>query len=221
MANLIFSILKEKVTTVMSDPVIEDITDETPVEENTEGTTSEEEIVEETIEEETEPVTLSEGETEPEETTSEETIIEPTEENPEEEPEETTPEEDVENPVEEDTDTETEDETPEEVPDESPTYVIANIIVCKSYEIASRIARCEFGPTALAIETSLYSVNIGDTYKDGVFYDANGNEVLKELTETERIQELEAKLANQAKGFESQAENIALLNETLLEVLMG
>lgn len=126
-------------------------------------------------------------------------------------PEEETPGEEL---------TEGEIETEEPV-EESPTYVIANIIVCASYEIASRIARCEFGESALAIDTTLFPVAIGDTYRDGVFYDYLGNVIERNLTESEQIEALTIANEEQKRIIDLQAEEIALLNETLLEMLMG
>lgn len=119
-----------------------------------------------------------------------------------------------------------EEETPGEEPvedpiEESPTYVVANVIVCASYEIASRIARCEFGESALAIDTTLFPVTIGDTYRDGVFYDSLGNVIDRNLTESEQIEALTVANEEQKKTIELQSEEIALLNETLLEMLMG
>ena len=93
-----------------------------------------------------------------------------------------------EEPIEETPESET--PTEEDPIEESPTYVVANIIVCDTYEIASRVARCEFGESALAIDTTLYPVAIGDTYRDGVFYDSLGNEIKRNLTESEQIEAL-------------------------------
>lgn len=98
--------------------------------------------------------------------------------------------------------------------EESPTYVVANVIVCESYEIASRIARCEFGETALAIDTTLYPVAIGDTYRAGVFYDALGNVIERNLTEQEQIETLQRANAEQAAV-------IADLNQQLLMVQLA
>lgn len=132
--------------------------------------------------------------------------------------EETTPEE----TPEEQTEPETVSEDPiEETPEESPIYVVANVIVCESYEIASRIARCEFGESALAIDTTLFPVAIGDTYRDGVFYDSLGNVIKRNPTESEQIEALTLANEEQKKLIELQAEEITLLNETLLEMLMG
>lgn len=131
------------------------------------------------IEENSESVSSSESEIVSEEITSE--VIE------------------SEEPIEENSESESQAEPAEEITEdpeeieESPTYVVANVIVCKSYEIASRIARCEFGESALAIDTTLYPVSIGDTYRDGVFYDSLGNVIERNLTESEQIEELTRK----------------------------
>ena len=100
-------------------------------------------------------------------------------------------------------------------------YTIKNVIVADNFEMASRIARLQYGETAIAIDTMLYKVGIGFTYKDGIFYDAAGNKVDKNPTESERIASLETRLASQNETISAQGEEIALLNETLLEVLMG
>lgn len=207
--NQIFSILKKV------EPVTETPVEETP-EEVVEETTTEETTEEVVSEEQSEPVTVSEEETQTEEPIEEGTT---SEENIEETPVEGSTETEPEDPIEEETEPEeTESENTEE---ESPIYVIANVIVCPTYEIASRIARCEFGESALAIDTTLYPVAIGDFYKDGVFYDPLGNEIKRNLTESEQIEALTLANVEQKKIIELQAEEIALLNETLLEMLMG
>lgn len=197
--NQIFSILKKK-----TEPVIDTPVEDLPIEEST----SEENSDVISSEENSESVSVSESESVSEEITSEVSESE--------EPVEVISESESEDPVEE----------PEEIPteepiEESPTYVVANVIVCASYEIASRIARCEFGESALAIDTTLYPVVIGDTYRDGVFYDRLGNVIERNLTESEQIEELTRANALQAEKIASQEEEIALLNDTLLEMLMG
>jgi len=201
--NQIFSILKKIVkpveTPVEDIPLKEEVIEETPTGEVTE-------------EEQTEPATVSDEVIgEPNENISEEI----TEESPVEDPTETESEE----PIEEET--EPEETVTENTEEESPTYVVVNVIVCKSYEIASRIARCELGESALAIETTLYPVAIGDTYKDGIFYDSEGNVIERNLTEQENIELLQKKNAEQALTIERQAEEISLLNDMLLGIVMG
>lgn len=204
--NQIFSILKKV------EPVPETPAEETPGE-----------VIEETIQEETTPdETAGEEQTETTEEPAEETPEEPTEE-PVEEPveeeaqteepvgeEPTETEEPTEEPVEEE-----EPETDQEATEEGgPIYVVANIIVCPTYEIASRIARCEFGESALAIDTTLYPVAIGDIYRDGVFYDSLGNVIERNLTEQEQIAALRQANADQAAVIED-------LNTQLLMVQLA
>lgn len=70
-------------------------------------------------------------------------------------------------------------------------YQIENIIVADNYEIASKIARMQYGDTAIAMDTTLYPVAIGHTYQDGKFYNDDGREVEKNPTEEERIKKAE------------------------------
>lgn len=70
---------------------------------------------------------------------------------------------------------------------------IKNTIVCDNYEIANQIAKINYGDNAIAVDTTLYPVSIGDNYIDGSFY--RNNEVIKRnLTEEERIAELNEQL---------------------------
>lgn len=189
--NQIFSILKKKI-----EPVIETPIEDTPLEE---------EVIEETIPEEV--VEPTEPETDPAEVTPGEELIEG--------------ETEIEEPTETESEEPTEEETVTENTEEAPVYVVANVIVCTSYEIASRIARCEFGESALAIDTTLFPVAIGDTYINGIFYDSEGNVIERNLTESEQIEALMLANTEQKEIIESQAEKIALLNELLLEMLIG
>lgn len=75
--------------------------------------------------------------------------------------------------------------------EQSAMYKIENIIVADSYEFASKVARTNYGNTALAIDTTLYPVSIGFTYITGNFYDTNNVLVVKNKTEQERIEQLE------------------------------
>lgn len=69
---------------------------------------------------------------------------------------------------------------------------IENIIVCANYETANQIARNVYGDTAIAIDTTLYPVGIGNTYRDGLFYDFNNNVIERNLTEKEQIEKLKS-----------------------------
>lgn len=70
---------------------------------------------------------------------------------------------------------------------------IQNTIVCDNYETANQIARITYGDNAIAIDTTLYPVSIGDDYIDGVFY-RDGEIINRNLTEEERIAELNEQL---------------------------
>ncbi len=75
--------------------------------------------------------------------------------------------------------------------EEENGHKIENIIVADNYEIANRIARLQYGDSAIAIDTTLYPVAIGYTYQNGRFYDSNGKEIEKNPTEDERIKKAE------------------------------
>ena len=67
-------------------------------------------------------------------------------------------------------------------------YTIENIIVADNYQISNQIARGAYGSTAIALDTTLVPVSIGDTYKDGVYYSTEtGNIIEPNPTEAEQI----------------------------------
>lgn len=69
---------------------------------------------------------------------------------------------------------------------------IKNTIVCDNFEVANQIARITYGEDAIAVDTTLYPVTLGDRYIDGIFY--RGDEViLRNPTEAERITAIEEK----------------------------
>lgn len=70
---------------------------------------------------------------------------------------------------------------------------IQNTIVCDNYETANQIARITYGDDAIAVDTTLYPVSIGDDYIDGTFY-KDGEIIKRNLTEEERIAELNEQL---------------------------
>lgn len=70
---------------------------------------------------------------------------------------------------------------------------IQNTIVCDNYETANQIARITYGDDAIAVDTTLYPVSIGDDYIDGTFY-RDGEIINRNLTEEERIAELNEQL---------------------------
>lgn len=75
---------------------------------------------------------------------------------------------------------------------EEEKYIIGNIIVADNYEIASQIARMQYGADAIAIDTTRYPLKIGDTYENGTFISAEtGEEIKANPTELEKIKELE------------------------------
>ena len=70
---------------------------------------------------------------------------------------------------------------------------IKNTIVCDSYEVANQIAKITYGDNAFAVDTTLYPVNIGDDYINGLFY-RDGELIERNPTEEERITELNNQL---------------------------
>ena len=75
--------------------------------------------------------------------------------------------------------------------EETSTYTIQNVIVASDFEKASKIARVFYGNSAIALDTTRYPVGIGCTYREGIFYDREGNVVEKIPTEAEQIAALE------------------------------
>ena len=70
---------------------------------------------------------------------------------------------------------------------------IKNTIVCDNYEVANQIAKITYGDNAFAVDTTLYPVNIGDNYINGLFY-RDGELIERNPTEEERITELNNQL---------------------------
>ena len=70
---------------------------------------------------------------------------------------------------------------------------IQNTIVCDNYETANQIARITYGDNSIAVDTTLYPVQINDDYIDGTFY-RDGEIINRNLTEEERIAELNEQL---------------------------
>lgn len=77
--------------------------------------------------------------------------------------------------------------------EETNINVVVNTIVCDNYETANFIARECFGENAIAVDTTLIPVAIGDIYKDGNFY---REDVLipRNPTEAERITAILARI---------------------------
>lgn len=72
---------------------------------------------------------------------------------------------------------------------------IQNTIVCDNYEVANQIAKSTYGKDTIAIDTTLYPVQIGDDYIDGVFY-REDKIISRNLTETEKIELLNEQIVN-------------------------
>lgn len=66
--------------------------------------------------------------------------------------------------------------------------VIQNIIVCDDYTVANDLARLTYGEDAIAVDTTLYPVSIGDKFVDSRFYQQDGvTEIPRNPTEAEEI----------------------------------
>ena len=100
-------------------------------------------------------------------------------------------------------------------------YQIQNIIVCENYEKASQIARATLGDDAIAVDTTLYPVQIGDTYKDGNFYDSEGNIIPKNPTEAEEIATLKSTIARQNATISELQATMANQDELLADILLN
>lgn len=61
---------------------------------------------------------------------------------------------------------------------------IKNIIVCDNYEMANWLSRATYGDSAFSVDCSRYACQIGDIYRDGVFYTSGGAEIVP-LPDTE------------------------------------
>lgn len=100
-------------------------------------------------------------------------------------------------------------------------YEIMNIIVCDNYEVASQIARATLGEDAIAIDTTLYPVTIGNTYSDGVFYDSQGNAITKNPTEAEEIATLKTTIARQTATISELQATLANQDELIADILLN
>ena len=77
---------------------------------------------------------------------------------------------------------------------------VKNVFLCENYELANVLAKASFGNDAFAIESTRYIIQMGDKYKNGIFY-----HILEDGTKKE------------AEYIPSEAENIAKLNVVLAE----
>ena len=68
---------------------------------------------------------------------------------------------------------------------------VQNIIVCDNYELANQIARGTYGEEAIAVDCLQYPCSIGGKYKDGIFYDLDGNEVAYVPTQEQQVASLQ------------------------------
>lgn len=74
--------------------------------------------------------------------------------------------------------------------------IVQNVVVADNFEIANRVARDLYGNGAIAVDTTLYPLSIGDTYENGRFYRTqNGQktEIVRNLTEQEQLEGLRSR----------------------------
>jgi hypothetical protein len=108
--------------------------------------------------------------------------------------------------------------TPTKVDVQGSTVVknlIQNIIVCDNYEVANQLSVATYGEGAIAVDTTLYPVGIGDEYRDGVFYSVDGEVVNRNLTEAENIVALQSELVKAKADNITALEAIAALYEKM------
>ncbi len=58
---------------------------------------------------------------------------------------------------------------------------VKNIIVCDNYEMANWLVRASYGEEAFAIDCLQYPCQIGDKYRDGIFYHINEDGTEKKI----------------------------------------
>ena len=87
--------------------------------------------------------------------------------------------------------------------------IIRNIIVCDNYEEANYLTRCSYGEGSFAVEINNWQTNIGDTYKQGIFYNKNGEPCNQLPDVRERMSNVETRTT----------ENEEVLNVLLTEVI--
>lgn len=69
--------------------------------------------------------------------------------------------------------------------------IVQNIIVCDNYELANQIARGTYGEEAIAVDCLQYPCMIGGSYKNGKFYDLEGNEIAYVPTQEQQVATLQ------------------------------
>lgn len=87
---------------------------------------------------------------------------------------------------------------------------IESIIICDNYTVAEMMKN-ELG-MEYSIGVELYNVSIGDTFDNGRFYNSDGTEIFRRLTDNERLNLLEKENINLKKKKES-------LEQTVLELI--
>lgn len=87
---------------------------------------------------------------------------------------------------------------------------IKNIIVCDNYEMANWLARASYGDEAFAVDCLQYPCEIGDKYRNGIFYQVNDGietEIERILTVEEQLPALNAQVSyiSMMSGIEMEA----------------
>lgn len=96
---------------------------------------------------------------------------------------------------------------------------VQNVCVCDNYEMANYIARASYGNEAFAVDCLQYPCQIGDLYKNNVFYrvnDETGEETIIEYvpTQEQQVETLTNELTStQLALVESYEENLVLQEE--------
>lgn len=72
---------------------------------------------------------------------------------------------------------------------------IKNIIVCDDYNMANWLAKAQYGDKGFAVDCYNYPCKIGDRFNDGVFYDKETDNIIRQLITSEtKLKTLSAKL---------------------------
>lgn len=93
---------------------------------------------------------------------------------------------------------------------------VQNIIVCDNFEVASQIARMQYGDDAIAVDTTQYALNAGCKYIDGVFYEDDGETLIHRNPTTEEAAELALQKTN---NLETQQAELAVETDYRLSLL--
>lgn len=90
---------------------------------------------------------------------------------------------------------------------------VKNIIVCDNYEMANWLVRASYGEEAFAVDCLQYPCQIGDKYRDGIFYRINEDGTEKKIqyvaTAEQQIPALNAQInyLTMMTGFEAEVNN--------------